>query len=286
VGIWDDPYANTHGFQLFIVHAKYALATTSTSCSAVSLSGGAYFDSYDSAVASYADTLTPGAGADIATNGGATLSGGNTIVHGALHAPSAPTDVCNPLTVSGGATVQGGVESLTEALAYLNPPPSSPVPPTTSMNYSALTIQPVAPPNSEGFTPIMDYGNVTFQKDVSFAPGVYTFNSINAPGGIHLTIGDGPVVINLVGQNLGTKPVLSLSGGSTFVTNGGKAKNLVISYAGQSPVELTGGSMAAGFIYAPNAKVTLSGGSGWSGAIVSNTYVGSGSPLYYDVELK
>jgi hypothetical protein len=286
VGIWDDPYGNTHGFQLMTLHAPYALTTTSKSCSAVSLTGGAYLDSYDSAVASYVDTLTPGAGADIATNGGATLNGGNTIVNGTLHTPAAPTDSCQPLTTSGGALVEGGVSLLVGAFTYANPPQSSPASPTTSLNYSAPTIQPIASPDANGFTPIIAYGNVTFQKNVNFAPGVYTFNSINAQGGVHLTIGDGPVVINLIGQNLGTKAALNLSGGSTFFVNGGNSKNLVITYAGQNPVQLSGGSMAAGFVYAPNARVTLSGGSGWSGAIVSSTYASSGSPLHYDVQLK
>jgi hypothetical protein len=68
--------------------SAYALVTTSKSCKAMSLSGGAYFDSYDSAVASYEGTPSPGAGADVATNGGATLSSAEVSFLSIKNAPS------------------------------------------------------------------------------------------------------------------------------------------------------------------------------------------------------
>ena len=290
VGVYDDAVGNTHGFQLMIVHAKYALATTSSSCSAISLSGGSYIDSYDSASGPYSITTRSSAGANIATNGGASLSGGATIVYGTLYAPSVSTDTCNPLTTSGGAMVTGGDASLAQNLAYSNPPPSSPIavnPPSTA--YSQATIYPIQLPLANSIdtpppSPIQTYGNLTFQKDVTFMPGVYTINSINAPGGVHLYI-QGPVVLNLVGLNLGTKPALNLSGGSSFVNASGKASDLVITYAGSQAIELSGGSQGVGFVYAPNANVTLSGSSPWAGAIVSSTYVASAAALHYDVQL-
>lgn len=45
VGLYADAIGNTHGFQLMIVHATYALVATSASCSAISLSGGSSVDS-------------------------------------------------------------------------------------------------------------------------------------------------------------------------------------------------------------------------------------------------
>lgn len=160
---------------------------------------------------------------------------------------------------------------------------------TTSTTYSSpTTLYPVAypaPGGSSTASPEISYGNLTFQAAVTFTPGVYTINSLNVPGGQKITI-QGPVVINLQGQNLGTKPVLNLSGGSTFVVASGKSGDLIITYNGSQPIQLSGGSQASGFLYAPNAAVTMSGSSPWSGAIVSKSYAASGgAPLHYDAQL-
>lgn len=277
VGLYGDAIGNTHGFQLMILHANYALVATSTSCSAITLSGGAYVDSYNSDPADG----TPFRPADIATNGGVSVSGGST-VSGTLYVPTPAIDSCSqPAAISSSQTLW---QPLAPEDAPLSMPPASTNSKSYSSKYTFYPVQYPDPASTDTTSPEISYGNLTFLAPVTFTPGVYTINSINASGGVQITI-QGPVVINLQGQNLGTKPVLSLSGGSTFV-NPGKPADLVITYNGSQPILLSGGSQASGLLYAPNAAVTMSGSSPWSGANVSRSYTASGgAPLHYDIQL-
>lgn len=269
VGFFKSSNAPVRGFQLLPIQAKYALLTTSPSCSAIVLSGGSYVDAYDSNNGPYSPATRISDSGNVVTAGGASLSGGSTVINGTVFTP--PGDSCSSLSTSGGATATGGVAPLMQAVNPLAPPRSVPTPST--VNTSPTTITPGT------------YGNLSLQKNISIPAGVYNVNSLSASGGIQIQV-TGPVVINIAGQNLGTKPALNLSGGSQFVNLSNRPSDLVIAYSGAAKIQLSGGSQSAGLVYAPNAPIVMSGASAWSGAIVGSTYSATGgAPLHYDLTL-
>ena len=71
-----------------------------------------------------------------------------------------------------------------------------------------------------------------------------------------------------------------------MVEPGGIPANLLIVYAGNGQLEVTGRSDSYGIIYAPNASAVLSGQGSWSGALVLSTLVYSGGgAIHYDRSL-
>jgi hypothetical protein len=62
--------------------------------------------------------------------------------------------------------------------------------------------------------------------------------------------------------------------------------NFQILYAGAGNITITGGSTAAGLIYAPNATFKSSGGTTWFGEVISNTVTDTGGTTFvYDRSL-
>jgi hypothetical protein len=113
--------------------------------------------------------------------------------------------------------------------------------------------------------------------------GNYDFNSISLAGGSQVIVDSGPVVMNIVGTGK-TNPI-DFSGGSvsnpSFIP-----KNLQILYAGTAGVQISGGASTAVMVYAPNAAVSLVGGSGIYGSVMGATINDNGgTAVHYDRDL-
>jgi hypothetical protein len=62
--------------------------------------------------------------------------------------------------------------------------------------------------------------------------------------------------------------------------------DLQINYAGTGTIKIAGSSNTAAVVYAPNAIVTLAGGSDFYGAILGNTISDAGgTAIHYDLNL-
>jgi Tfp pilus assembly protein PilX len=253
--------------------APLAVFATSASCPAITMTGGAKTDSYDSS-GSYAATVQSTSG-DLGTNGTLSVSGGSTIINGTAYLQTVTTGGC-PATFSN--SVGPGVVQATVAMGgprtfadpvYTNPSPAL----TASTNYNANQ---TLPPGN--------YSNikVTGGKTLTLSPGTYNFNSLTLTGGSDITVNPpGQVVLEIAGAGSPSN-ALDLSGGSV-VNGGGVLANFQIVYNGTGSINLSGGANSAAVVYAPNSPVSLTGGSPWFGAIVGNTFTDTGgAAVHFD----
>jgi Tfp pilus assembly protein PilX len=121
---------------------------------------------------------------------------------------------------------------------------------------------------------------------ITLQSGIYNFDTLYiSNGGKIIVPSNGPVVINIYNASGSTMP-LNVDGG-TVANNGGDPINLTYIYGGNQTVNLAAGSNMFATIYAPHAKVTVSGNAGLYGAVVGNTvtFAGSGHVIY-DLSLK
>jgi Tfp pilus assembly protein PilX len=249
---------------------------------AISLTGSAQTDSFDSRVGSYAMQATSTdatgayamAGGSIGSNAGITMSGGR--VRG--DAIPGPT---SSVTLSGSAVVTG------------------------SRTPRSATVSIAAPSSSE-------FDTAWTTNDNGNWSGTYTYNSttkvMTVSGGNTLTLDGGTYFFTKLTLSGGS--ILRLNGKTTiyvtqaFDTSGGgldnqtlNAANLeVIVYpynypAGNSvtapPVKFSGGSNAYLTLDAPKSPLTVSGGSPIFGAMIANTAtVSSSGFLHYDTALR
>jgi Glucodextranase, domain B len=252
----------------------FAVYATGTGCGAITMSGSAYVDSFDSSQGSYTQTQQLSQGI-VGVSGNINLSGSATI-NGPIFALNTTAGACKSgtpgITTSGGAKATGGYIQLSAAPAF---PPPAPVTPG-SQNYNFSSNASLAPGN---------YGNITVSggKTLTLSPGTYNLNSVTLSGGSILTVSPaGQVILNVAGNNV-SQP-LNFSGGAIANPSGIPLQFQVI-YGGSQAIVLSGGSASYALVYAPNAAATLSGGSGWYGAIVAKTLNNSGSPIHYDRHL-
>jgi sugar lactone lactonase YvrE len=255
----------------------YAMYAAGKSCGALSLSGSALVDSYDSSAGTYAATKSAG-GANVAVAGSAILSG-KAAIDGILYLTNPTAGNCDSKNPAGGyqlsgqAQVTGGYQPLT-ALTWITPGPFTAG--TTDVNAkSSTSLQPGA------------YRDVTVDGKstiLTLAPGTYTMNSLTLTGQSQLVVSpSGPVVINIAGTS-GNQP-LDLSGGSV-ADSAGKPANLMIVYGGTAQINVTGQADSYGVLYAPNAPVNLSGQGDWFGALIAGAVNDSGqSAVHYDRSL-
>lgn len=248
----------------------YGMFAAGTSCPAITLSGGATTDSFNSAEGSYADTncITKGtcslAGGNLGTNGGASLSGGNTAVYGSI----ATAGNCTPaVSINGGASDLG--EKTISPYVPVIPPAPNPAPPTTKNNY---TKDKDLPPGT--------YGNINVNSaTLTLTPGIYNINSISLGGNSKiLIVPSGQVVLNVMGTGQNT-PV-DLSGGS-LSNDTHIATNFIVNYAGTGTVKVTGGSGTYMVVNTPKADVNITGGSDFYGAIMGRTISESGGTMFH-----
>jgi Tfp pilus assembly protein PilX len=113
-------------------------------------------------------------------------------------------------------------------------------------------------------------------------------NNVSFSGGAHLNIDSatsGALVMGIV-NTTGVSPVVDLSGGN--VSNPSySSKQFQIDYAGTGAIKLSGGAQTAMVVYAPNAPITLSGGSDLYGELVASTLTDTGgAALHYDMALQ
>ncbi len=129
--------------------APYAVFATSTSCPAITMTGGAKTDSYDSSSGSYAATVQATHG-DVGTNGTLSVSGGTTIINGTAYLQTVTTRCPATFSKSVGpgvvqaAVAMGGPKTFANPV-YPNPSPAL----TASTNYS-----------SNQTLPVGNYGNI------------------------------------------------------------------------------------------------------------------------------
>jgi hypothetical protein len=211
-------------------------------------------------------------------------------------------------TVTGCSTsltscVPGGLVKLPQVITYATPAAPIPPPPTSDLkigskdNCSTLnltsgctddglkdgkvTLSPnVQPP----------LGNVELNGgSVTLTPGTYNINSISiqSTGSTLSTSGTTPVILNVAGANQNT-PV-DFTGGSVVNINSSNVPNpinLQIQYGGSGTVKLAGGAQTAAVVYAPNAQISLTGGSNFMGSLIGATVSDTGGTnIYYDRNL-
>jgi Tfp pilus assembly protein PilX len=236
--------------------------------------GGSKVDSYDSSQGGYNVCLNPpgctqtnkGSEADIRSNEDIKLSGTNTVVSGNAIAH-------DDITISGGASVSGTQtpDAPEKDYAPVTPcgPPWSTLSGITSSDPSHVTLD--------------ESGNLsgTAHVTMTFAPATYCFRSITLTGGADITV-SGAVKISVTADT-------DFSGGSITNTTGDPS-NLQITSSLSSDsqgIKVAGGSQAAMTIYAPQARVKVTGGGSFFGAVVGvRVLVDGGTDFHYDKKLK
>lgn len=234
--------------------------------------GGAVTDSYNSALGTYATTVT-NTGGNIGTNGTSancvSLNGASTDINGNIDIGpgGVPGSVIN---TTGGATFDSA-SVLTSPLSL--PSVIVPVVGTNQGNQS----------NPGALAPNQTYGDVsiTAGSTLTLSSGVYVMNSLKLVGNsiISLNITTGPITIYIVSD-------LDLAGGT--VTNAtGVSTNLIFMLAATCPTaKITGGANAAYAVYGPDTDITISGGGEIFGAVVGKTVTDTGgSKIHYDKAL-
>jgi hypothetical protein len=265
---------------------NYAVFATANGCGALTFSGGAVVDSYDSQniVKVNGNVQTQQHSGNVGSNGNLNESGNPTTIHGTMSTPRTGVGSCSAggvsaWSVNGNASVTGGLVHLPQAITYPTPAAPNPLPPTTTLSVTQSTSCGSIPgctgtPGNLTLPP-GTYGNLNLsgQAVVHLTAGTYTMNAMSMSGNSEVIVDSGPVIINLAGQ--GQTTVMDLTGGA--LTNDTLDPSLFqIQYAGTGQVRVAGGAEASGMVYAPNAAVQISGGSDWFGAIIARTFSASG----------
>jgi Tfp pilus assembly protein PilX len=293
---------------------RYAAFATHSGCAALSFAGGATTNSYDSSsydpsvgvssvVASYENTA-----GNVGTNGNLTEVGDPTTIHGTLSTPRSGVGQCTAnnvtaQTVSGQATVTGGLIELPQSVSY--PTPALATTPnelatgfskngtSCPANISGLPLGGCVQANGTGATltpssptSVVMMGNVSVSSGgtLRLNAGTYVVNSMTLNGNATIEIGTGPVILQVAGQNQ-TVPI-DFSGGG--ITNPSlDPSNFQITYGGTGTVKLTGNTQSAALVYAPNATSLFTGGSDYYGAVITRQLSATGGvALHYDRQLQ
>ena len=285
---------------------NYAAFATYPGCESLSFAGGATTSSYDSTaplvggVPNLANT-----GGNVGTNGNLTEVGDPTIVNGTLSSPRAGVGECTSnnvtaQTVSGMATVSGGLVELPQALEYPTPPAPNPLPPTTNLQFTqaggcpAGVDPPAACATSAGGATItpgspsatITMGNVALAGNTTLRlhAGTYVVNSLDIIASAQIIIETGPVIFQIAGTDVTTPLRIEGDGISnpSFVP-----ENLRFIYAGTANVQVAGGTNTAALLYAPNATGAFAGGADWYGAVIVKRLTATGGvSLHYDRRLQ
>jgi len=281
----------------------YGLFATAAECGALSFAGGVVTDSYNSSNITYASgrPVTDPSGGNVGTNGNLT-EGGGSVVNGTLSTPRSGVGNCtngavDALTQNGNAQVTGGLVQLPQAVSYQTPDPPNPPPPTGNQNITGSTVCAGAGfvaancTGPAGTLTLDPAGSPLYAADLKLTggailklkAGTYNFNSISLQGNSQIIIESGPVIMNVKGASQNTP--IDFSGGSisnpTYVP-----KLFQILYAGTDTVKVSGGAATALMVFAPNAAVQLTGGSGVYGSVLGKTIADTGgTAIHYDRDL-
>jgi Tfp pilus assembly protein PilX len=278
---------------------RYAVFATSPNCAALSFSGGATTDSYDSSALVGGSAVFANTDGNVGTNGNVTEAGNNTAINGSLSTPRSGVGSCSTsnvtaLTQTGGASVEDGLVELPQSVVYPTPATPSPLPPTTAtafgnsgcpaVNHCASSGSDFAitPPSGE----VVLMGNVSLasNKNLHLGAGIYHVNSITMTGNSSIIVDSGPVIIKVVGTGQTTPILLTGNGLSNPSLD---PSDLQFIYGGTGQVRVAGGANNAALFYAPNADTALSGNSDFFGAIVTKTLSATGGvAIHYDRRLQ
>ena len=283
----------------------YAAFATYSGCEALDLAGGAVTDSYDSTAALVGGVpVVANNTGNLGTNGNLKEVGATTMVHGSLSTPRAGVGTCDDvqnvtaLTQSGGATVDSGINQLSQPVNYPDPPAISPLPPTTTTEFKQSTGCPsgyagVCAPSANGatFTPasastVITMGNVQMNANsvLHLNAGVYVMNSLKQNGGAQLVVDSGPVIIKIAGQSDSNPIVIN---GNGIANPSFNPQNLQFIYGGNGLAKLNGGSTTSATFYMPKADTTINGGGALYGALVAKTLKDTGgADIHYDRRLR
>jgi hypothetical protein len=287
---------------------RYAAFATYDGCNALNVGGGATTNSYDSGVALVGGVpVTTNSGGNVGTNGNLSEIGNTTTINGTLSTPRSGVGNCTSnnvtaLTVSGSATVTGGLVELPQPIAMPTPPAITPAPPTDNVNINKTTgclpAVSYCTPSADGVTitppsptTVVSLGNLNIQggAEIHFAPGIYEINSIKLTGNSKIIVDDGPagpgaVIFRVAGESE-TTPI-DLLGGTTVNTSYDPT-HLQFVYGGTGNTKFSGSSTSSQLVYAPNANASIGGGSHFYGAIVSHKISDmGGTAIHYDRRLQ
>ena len=280
---------------------RYAAFATANGCSSLSFAGGAITDSYDSQAALVGGVpVLSASDGHVGTNGNLDEVGDPTTINGTLSTPRSGVGACTAnnvtaATITGNATVTGGLVQLPQEVAFPTPAAPNPPPPVTNDRFNGgacpvavmictqagnvYSVQPVP------LATTVTLGNVTLNGGavLRLQAGTYIVNSLTLAGNSSIVVDSGPVIFRVAGENQNTP--IDLTGGS--VSNGSfDPMQLQFVYAGAGQLRLNGGTQAAAVVYAPNAVTSLSGGADFYGSIITNRLSATGgSALHFDRRL-
>ena len=270
---------------------------TDGGCGALTFTGNASTDSYDSsAPLQGGQPVLSDSGGSVGTNGNLSATG-NATVNGTLSSPGSGVGSCTAggvtaETLTGNATVTGGLTQVAQPTTYPTPPAPNPLPPTNTQNFadctglpsctssgSVITITPPSPTSQVMFGNIDLSGN----KTVHLNAGIYVVNSLSMSGNTEIIIDSGPVVFQIAGQ--GVTDVISIAGDGISDASYNPA-NLQFVYGGTGNISLDSATMS-GTLYAPNATGAFSGNADFYGAVILKQLAVSGNAaVHYDRKLQ
>jgi Tfp pilus assembly protein PilX len=294
--------ASTVERQTYPVYA-YAAFATYDGCEALSFAGGATTNSYDSSAALVGGVpVTSDSGGNVGTNGNLTEVGNPTTINGSLSTPRTGVGACTSnnvtaQTISGAATVTGGLTQLSQPITYPTPALPNPLPPTTNVSFTQNGGCPAGVPSctvsANGATldaagGTLTLGNITTVggSNLQITGGTYVVNSITMAGNSKITVvpGTGPVVFNVVGQGVTTPITIT---GQGLVNGTYNPSNLQFVYAGTGNISMAGGEQSAALFYAPNATGAIAGGADlWGAIVVRRLTATGGASIHYDRRLQ
>ena len=270
---------------------NYAAFATDPGCAALSWSGGARTDSYDSSAALVGGLpVLSASGGNVGTNGNLDQNGAPTVINGSLSTPrsgvgSCATGAVTALTLSGSSMPTDGLVELTQPVTYPTPSVPSPAPTGDFTVANSATVNKT--PGS--------YGDIIIKGTLRLTAGTYNINKITMNAGGVLEIVTGPVILNIAGYSTAgnassgwdASPV-DLTGGSLTTIANFDPTMFQLTYAGTGTIKMAGGAKNAGLIYAPNAEVRdNSANSDWYGAVIGKKVTSAGSAeIHYDRRLQ
>jgi Tfp pilus assembly protein PilX len=283
---------------------QYAAFASFNGCAALSFAGGATTNSYNSQAPLVGGVpVTSNTGGHVGTNGNLTEVGNTTTIHGSLSTPRSGVGNCTSnnvtaQTISGGATVSGGLTQLSQPITYPTPAAPNPLPGTGATSFGRNTGCPVGVvpcvPSANGatITPIgnvpvmMENVSVGSQAVIRLNAGTYHINSFTMNANAQIIIDSGPVIFKIAGQGLDNGDVISITGNG--VSNASfNPSNLQFVYGGTGNVKMAGGADTAALLYAPNATGSFSGGSDFYGAVIVKQLTATGgASIHYDTNLQ
>ena len=284
----------------------YAAFATDNGCAALSFVGGATTNSYDSQAALSSGTPVIGNyGGNVGSNGNLTEVGNTTVVQGSLSTPRQGVGACTAnnvtaQTTSGGASVSGGLNQLSQNVTYPTPPAPNPLPPTTNVGFTqnggcpaGFGVECAASTGGSTLDPALSstpgtitMGNVTTNgsSTIHLKAGTYIVNSVTMNGNSKIVIDSGPVIFKVVGVGQTTPITIT---GQGLVNSTFRPSDLQFIYGGTGEVKLAGGDTTAGLFYAPNATANITGGADLYGAIVVKQLTeAGGAAIHYDRRLQ